>query len=192
MLRIKLVPRSLVDKRSGYEICCGCVQSKQWPIACSRRSDSWMRHEVREREKIRGKRGRGRLCSHPLPTPSLFSLVTSLYAVPAWSECEEKVKWRSKKLERQWTIPTPQNNSQSTMVSPTPRNIRILGLQPRDKAAMLGVKTIELFSGRIYMKKEFSSQRRGKLFSLTSSMAAVTSRANQQLNIPNTQESSIS
>ena len=39
---------------------------------------------------------------------------------------------------------------------------RILGLQPRDKAAMLVAR-------KIYMKKEFSSQRRD------------TSRANQQL-----------
>ena len=57
--------------------------------------------------------------------------------------------------------------------------LRILGLQPCDKAAMLGVKTKE-FSRRIYMKIEFSSQRREMLLFLTTNMAAVTSRANQQ------------
>ena len=50
----------------------------------------------------------------------------------------------------------------------------ILGLQPCDKAAMLGVKRIEFFAGRIYMKIEFSSQRRGKLLFLSTNMAAVT------------------
>ena len=57
----------------------------------------------------------------------------------------------------------------------------IRGLQPRDKAAMLGVNTIEFFSGRIYMKIVFSSQGREMLLFLTTNMAAVTSRANQQL-----------
>ena len=57
----------------------------------------------------------------------------------------------------------------------------ILGLQPRDKAAMLGVKTKEYFLLRICMKIEtFSSQRREMLLLLTTNMAAVTSRANQQ------------
>ena len=37
-----------------------------------------------------------------------------------------------------------------------------------------------IFSWRIYMKMEFSSQRRKKLLFLTTNMAAVTSRANQQ------------
>ena len=59
----------------------------------------------------------------------------------------------------------------------------IRGLQPRDKAAMLGVNTIEFFSGRIYMKIVFSSQGREMLLFLTTNMAAVTSRANQQWNI---------
>ena len=45
-------------------------------------------------------------------------------------------------------------------------------LQPRDRAAMLGVNTIE-----IYVKIEFNSQRREMLLS-------VTSRANQQLTTP--------
>ena len=38
-------------------------------------------------------------------------------------------------------------------------HVDILGLQLRDKAAMLGVGTIELFSRRIYMKIEVTSQR---------------------------------
>ena len=37
-----------------------------------------------------------------------------------------------------------------------------------------------IFSLRIYMKEEFSSQRREMLLFLTINMAAVTSRANQQ------------
>ena len=37
-----------------------------------------------------------------------------------------------------------------------------------------------IFSLRIYMKIEFSSQRREMLLFLTTNMAAVTSRANQQ------------
>ena len=45
------------------------------------------------------------------------------------------------------------------MTAPSPPltsryHVEILGLQPRDKAAMLGVSTIELFSRRIYMKKK--------------------------------------
>ena len=59
--------------------------------------------------------------------------------------------------------------------------ILILGLQPRDKAAMLGVNTIEFFFSRsIYMKIEFTSQRREMLLFLTTNTAAVTSPANQQ------------
>ena len=57
---------------------------------------------------------------------------------------------------------------------------RILGLQPRDKADMLGVNTIEFLCRRIYTKMEFSSQRRKMLLFLTTNMATVTSRANQQ------------
>ena len=57
--------------------------------------------------------------------------------------------------------------------------IDILGLQPRDKAAMLGVRKKELFSRRIYMKIEVTSQRREMLLFLTTKMAAVTSPANQ-------------
>ena len=68
----------------------------------------------------------------------------------------------------------------------------ILGLQPRDKAAMLGVNTIEFFSGRIYMKIVFSSQGREMLLFLTTNMAAVTSRANQQWNIEMTLNSPVS
>ena len=55
-------------------------------------------------------------------------------------------------------------------------------LQPRDKAAMLEVNTIEFFSRTIYMKIKFGSQRREMILFLTTNMAAVTSRANQQLN----------
>ena len=58
----------------------------------------------------------------------------------------------------------------------------ILGLQPRDKAAMLVVNTkFFFFSPRIYMKIGFSFQRREMLW--TTSMAVVTSRANQQFAI---------
>ena len=71
------------------------------------------------------------------------------------------------------------------MTAPSPPlisryHVGILGLQPRDKAAMLGVGTIELFSRRIYMKIEVTSQRREMLLFLTTKMAAVTSSANQQ------------
>ena len=54
-------------------------------------------------------------------------------------------------------------------------------LQPCDKAAMLDVKKKKNLSRRIYMKIEFGSQRREMLLFLTTYMAAVTSRANQQL-----------
>ena len=50
----------------------------------------------------------------------------------------------------------------------------IFGLQPCYKAAMLGVSTIEFFV------EEFSSHGREIHLFLTISMAAVTSRANQQ------------
>ena len=46
-------------------------------------------------------------------------------------------------------------------------HVGILGLQPRDKATMSGVNTIELFSRRIYMKMEVTSQRNEMLFFLT-------------------------
>ena len=65
------------------------------------------------------------------------------------------------------------------MTAPSPPltsryHVEILGLQPRDKAAMLGVNTIELFSRRIYMKKkEVTSQRTDMLLFLTTKMAAV-------------------
>ena len=39
-------------------------------------------------------------------------------------------------------------------------HVGILSLQPRDKATMLGVSKKELFSRRIYMKIEVTSQRR--------------------------------
>ena len=50
----------------------------------------------------------------------------------------------------------------------------ILGLQPRDEAAILGFKTIKFESLRIFMKIELTSQF------LTTDMAVVTSRANQE------------
>ena len=55
----------------------------------------------------------------------------------------------------------------------------ILGLQPREKAAMLVVKTKEIFP-LICIKIEFISQRREMLLFLTTNMAAVMSLANQQ------------
>ena len=71
------------------------------------------------------------------------------------------------------------------MTAPSPPlisryHVGILCLQPRDKAAILGIGTIELFSRRIYVKKEVTSQRREMLLFLTTKMAAVTSPANQQ------------
>ena len=56
----------------------------------------------------------------------------------------------------------------------------ILGLQPCYKTAMFGGQYNSIFSRRIYMKIEFSSQRREMHLFLTINMAAVTSRANQQ------------
>ena len=53
-----------------------------------------------------------------------------------------------------------------------------LGLQPRD--GHVGGQNKRIFPRRIYMKIEFSSQRREMLLFLTTNMAAVTSRANQQ------------
>ena len=57
--------------------------------------------------------------------------------------------------------------------------VPILGLQPREKAAMLGDQYNRIFSRRIYMKIEFSFQTREMLLFLTTNMAAMTSRANQ-------------
>ena len=72
------------------------------------------------------------------------------------------------------------------MIAPFPLITRyhagILSLQPRDKATMLGVSKKELFSRRIYMKIEVTSQRREMLLFLTTKMAAVTSPANQKYN----------
>ena len=61
---------------------------------------------------------------------------------------------------------------------------RILGLQPRDKAAMLVMcwwSIPQIFFRRICMKIEFSSQRREMLFVLDHQHTTVTSRVNQQL-----------
>ena len=74
------------------------------------------------------------------------------------------------------------------MTAPSPPlishyHVDIVNLQPRDKATMLGVSTIELSSRRIYMKIEVTSQRREMLFFLTTKMAAVTSPANQKYKI---------
>ena len=55
--------------------------------------------------------------------------------------------------------------------------VPILGLQSREKAAMLGDQYNRIFSRRIYMKIEFSSQTREMLLFLTTNMAAMTSRA---------------
>ena len=72
------------------------------------------------------------------------------------------------------------------MTAPSPLISRyhagILSLQPRDKATMLGVSKKELFSRRIYMKIEVTSQRRDMLLFLTAKMAAVTSPANRKNN----------
>ena len=65
------------------------------------------------------------------------------------------------------------------MTAPSPplisrHHVGILGLQPRDKAAMLAVSTIELFSRRILMKIEVTSL---KLVSwLISSLAMKTTK----------------
>ena len=71
------------------------------------------------------------------------------------------------------------------MTAPSPPlisryHVGILGLQPRDKAAMLGVSKKELFSRRIYRKVEVTSQKGEMLLFLTTKMAAVTSPANQK------------
>ena len=59
-------------------------------------------------------------------------------------------------------------------------HVGILGLHPRDKATMLGVSTIELFSRIIYRKIVVTSQRTEMLLFLITKMAAVTSPANQK------------
>ena len=72
------------------------------------------------------------------------------------------------------------NHSHSTIL--ISEKWRILGLQPRDKAAMLVVKPINSHNFcRIYMKMELSSQRREMLLFLITNMAAVRSRTNHQL-----------
>ena len=58
--------------------------------------------------------------------------------------------------------------------------LNILGLQPREKAAMFVVNTTTVFC-RIYLKMEFSSQSRKMLLFLITNIAAVTSHANQQV-----------
>ena len=55
----------------------------------------------------------------------------------------------------------------------------ILGSQPCDKAAMLDDNTIELFLRNLY-EIGLSSQRREMLLFVSSNVAAMTSRANQQ------------
>ena len=52
---------------------------------------------------------------------------------------------------------------------------RILGLQPREKADMLGVNTIKFFLEEFTWKMEFSSQRREMLLFLTTNEAAFAS-----------------
>ena len=59
-----------------------------------------------------------------------------------------------------------------------------LGLQPRDKAAVLVVNTKQFFSRTIYLKVEVSFQRREMLLFLATNIAVVKSRANQQLEEP--------
>ena len=59
-------------------------------------------------------------------------------------------------------------------------HVGILGLQPRDKATMLGVNTIALFSREIYMKMEVTSQRREMVFFLITNMPAEMPPANPQ------------
>ena len=61
----------------------------------------------------------------------------------------------------------------------------ILGLQPRDKAAMLVDKTIIFFSQNLHDKRVKFPAEENALF-LSTSMAAVTSAANQQSYIPKT------
>ena len=55
----------------------------------------------------------------------------------------------------------------------------ILGLEPHDMMVTLVVKTMKLCQ-KIYMKIEFSSQRKEMFLFLTTNMATLTSCANQQ------------
>ena len=71
------------------------------------------------------------------------------------------------------------------MTAPSPPlisryHVGIIGLQPRDKPAMLGVSKKELFSRGICMKIVVTSQRTEMVFFLITNMAAVTSPANQK------------
>ena len=56
----------------------------------------------------------------------------------------------------------------------------ILGLQARDKAAMLVFNTTEFFLKEFTLKMEFTSQRREIFLFLTTNMTVAMSRANQQ------------
>ena len=51
-------------------------------LACSRRSDSGVRREARERKKILWKKGRGREEARSHSLVDFFFLLTSLFAVP--------------------------------------------------------------------------------------------------------------
>ena len=59
------------------------------------------------------------------------------------------------------------------------RALRILGLQPCDKAVMLDDNTIEFFVRNLY-EMGLNSQRRETLLFVSSDVATMTSRANQQ------------
>ena len=88
--------------------------------------------------------------------PSLFSLVTSLYAVPTWSEREEKVKWRTTK---NW------EDSEQYAHHKTIANQQWFPQHPNSwfattrQGGHVGRQNNRIFSRRIFMKKEFSSQR---------------------------------
>ena len=71
-----------------------------------------------------------------------------------------------RELRQQYVDSTSVETKGKTQVSYT------LGLQPCDKAAMLGVNTIEFFFRRIYITTEFSSQRSKMLLFLTTNMHA--------------------
>ena len=82
--------------------------------------------------------------------PSLFSLVTSLYAVSTWSEREEKVKWRSAK---NW------EDSEQYAHHKTIANQQWFPQHPNSwfattwQGAMLGVRTTEFFLEEFSWKK---------------------------------------
>ena len=105
---------------------------------------------------IFARRGRGRLCSHPLPTPSLFSLVTSLCSVPAWSEHEERVKWRSTKNWKDSEKYPEHKTIANQQWFPQHANSRFATTW---QGGHVGSQNNRIFSRRIFMKKEFSSQR---------------------------------